>query len=194
MAETRICSIPGCGKPHDSRGYCQAHYNRLRRTGDPLGLNGVPPGTAYADSEAALRSGTDECVFWERAKKPDGRGNIKYQGKYYTPSRLVCILANGKPPELGLEAAHSCGNGHLSCINPRHLRWATPVENADDRIAHGRQVRGVLCQAAKLTEADIPEIRRLVADGLTLAAVASKYGVNRQSIANVRDGKTWSWI
>lgn len=157
-------------------------------------MNGTAPGEAFADIEAALHSDTDECVFWLRAKKPDGRGNIKYQGRFYTPARLVCILAYGAPPAPSLEAAHSCGNGHLSCINPRHLRWATPVENAADREMHGRQVKGSMCHMAKLAERDIPTIRRLLQSGMTLQAIANRYRVNRQSIANVRDRKTWSWI
>lgn len=35
MANSRICSITGCGKPHTARGYCQAHYNRYR-TANPI--------------------------------------------------------------------------------------------------------------------------------------------------------------
>lgn len=31
----RVCSIPGCGQPHNSRGWCSAHYSRWQRGGDP---------------------------------------------------------------------------------------------------------------------------------------------------------------
>ncbi|MDB5612048.1 MAG: hypothetical protein JWP25_8948 [Bradyrhizobium sp.] len=38
MADSPICSIPNCGKPAlNIRGYCNAHYIRWRRHGDPLG-------------------------------------------------------------------------------------------------------------------------------------------------------------
>jgi hypothetical protein len=157
-------------------------------------MNGPAPGDAFADIQAALRSDTDDCFFWQRAKKPDGRGNIKYRGNFYTPARLVCILAHGEPPRPRLEAAHSCGKGHQSCINPRHLRWATPVENAADKEVHGTQVKGSRCPAAKLIESDIPKIRELLSSGLTLRAISARFSVNPQSIANVRDGKTWSWL
>ena len=30
------CSVPGCGKPHQSLGYCNPHAKRLKRYGDPL--------------------------------------------------------------------------------------------------------------------------------------------------------------
>jgi hypothetical protein len=36
MAHNRICSIPDCGKPVKTRGYCPLHYHRLWRHGDPL--------------------------------------------------------------------------------------------------------------------------------------------------------------
>lgn len=38
MAKAKgICSLDGCGKPHHQHGYCQAHFARWRRHGDPLG-------------------------------------------------------------------------------------------------------------------------------------------------------------
>jgi hypothetical protein len=43
MAETRLCSIPGCGKPHRSRGFCDMHYQRFRRNGDPLKVSRIRP-------------------------------------------------------------------------------------------------------------------------------------------------------
>src|SRR5688572_6764808 len=29
------CSVPSCHEPHMSRGYCNTHYARFRRTGSP---------------------------------------------------------------------------------------------------------------------------------------------------------------
>lgn len=32
----RTCSVPGCDRPHYGHGYCNMHWLRWRRTGDPL--------------------------------------------------------------------------------------------------------------------------------------------------------------
>lgn len=36
MTSNMICSIEGCEKPSSKRGYCNAHYIRFRRHGNPL--------------------------------------------------------------------------------------------------------------------------------------------------------------
>jgi HNH endonuclease len=40
MAETRICSIEGCGKNHRAKGLCRHHYRKLIKHGDPLYIIG----------------------------------------------------------------------------------------------------------------------------------------------------------
>lgn len=30
----KTCTVPGCGKPHQARGYCMAHYYQFRRKGE----------------------------------------------------------------------------------------------------------------------------------------------------------------
>lgn len=34
-AGRRLCSIEGCGNPHEARGWCPKHYMRWQRNGDP---------------------------------------------------------------------------------------------------------------------------------------------------------------
>jgi hypothetical protein len=35
---TKLCSIEGCGNPHNASGWCGMHYQRFKRHGDPLGV------------------------------------------------------------------------------------------------------------------------------------------------------------
>lgn len=41
MAHSRVCSIPDCGKSHYAHGWCESHYKRWRRHGDPLAGQGT---------------------------------------------------------------------------------------------------------------------------------------------------------
>ena len=45
----RTCSIEGCGKPHDGRGFCKEHYQQWYRYGDPLARFRARRGTGWTD-------------------------------------------------------------------------------------------------------------------------------------------------
>lgn len=49
MADTRLCSIPGCGNRHVARGWCKMHYQRWRSNGDPLISQHEVPDTCTVD-------------------------------------------------------------------------------------------------------------------------------------------------
>ena len=46
--------------------------------------------------------------------------------------------------------------------------------------------------AAKLTESDVLEIR--AAEGMTQSALATRYGVSRSLVGQIRTGKVWAWL
>lgn len=95
-----------------------------------------------------------------------------------------------RPP--GLECRHLNGKRADNCLT--NLMWGTRTENAQDRVAQGMQVRGSSSPMAKLTEADIPPIRRRLADGLSLTAVAREFGVSRDTIHLIRHGRRWAHV
>lgn len=47
----RLCSIDGCGRAHLARGWCQIHYERWSRNGDPLIGSDVAPSTTEGVTE-----------------------------------------------------------------------------------------------------------------------------------------------
>ncbi|WP_157693435.1 HNH endonuclease [Pseudarthrobacter equi] len=105
---------------------------------------------------------------------------------------LVCEAWHGTRPA-GKHAAHI--NGDAFDNRPSNLRWATPLENGNDRVRHGTTMVGSRNPAAKLTDASVREIRRrLAVGGNTIRALAKEYGVHPSAISQLRDNKTWRHV
>jgi len=191
MAESRICSIPDCGKRVEARGWCVAHYNRWIRHGDPLS-GGISKGEAqrYFRDVVLVYDGND-CLPWPYDRSTAGYGRLKYNGKQKNVSRLVCEVAEGQPPTDRHEAAHSCGNGHIGCVTKRHLSWKTPAENSFDRIRHGTSGAGEKNAGAKLTLFQVEEIRALLGH-MKQRDIADRFGVSAALISKIKHKELWN--
>lgn len=196
MANSRLCSIPECGKPHKGKGYCGAHYYRLLRHGDPMGGRTSPGELLNFIHEVALHHIASDCLTWPFGKSGAGYGQLKVGGKYFVASRYVCELVHGAPPTPDHEAAHSCGKGHEGCIAPGHLSWKTLIENKDDELLHGTRPRGECHGRAKLTEAAVREIISLHSKetNSNLAELAERFSVSRSTISRIHTGRNWAWL
>jgi hypothetical protein len=131
------CKIDGCDKRVVGFGLCMRHYRRFKRYGDPL-AGRVDDGEPERFLAIAAAYRGDECLIWPYGKVGDGYAAIRDGEKKIQVHRRVCEIVHGKPPSPSHLAAHSCGNGHLGCISPNHLRWATHKENMQDRFMHAR--------------------------------------------------------
>lgn len=134
----------------------------------------------------------DGCQLWLGRISNPGYGSFDWNGRQLQASRVALALATGElPPEL--EAAHSCRNRH--CVAPDHLRWATPAENAADKIADDTHVRGERNAWARLNAEQVLEIRSRYAQGVeTYKTLAQEFGVSRAAIRAVVLRWTWSWL
>lgn len=187
-----VCTIEGCEKPHLAKGYCSAHYNRVRKHGDPLRMDRAAHGAPLAFLDCALTGSTEDCVLWPfKSRYKKGYGSVFFRGKLTGAHRAMCILAHGEPPH-GHEAAHSCGT--RLCVNPRHLRWATPIGNAKDKSLHGTDTVGERNPQAKLTEDDVIQIRSMGRAGMSAPEIAAMFPVSRRAIGFVLRGETWRHV
>jgi hypothetical protein len=188
-----ICSH--CGKycRHMVMGLCRAHYNRLRKYGDPdAGRTPQGSGLKYIQ-EVALAYDGDECLTWPFGKGGDGYAQVRVDGKTLGAARYICGLKHGPAPSSEHQAAHSCGRGTEGCVNPSHLSWATPVENQADRLIHGTDCRGQKSPLAKLTAEQVLSIRQM--EGVLPASdVARDFGTTTQNVRLIQKRKRWAWL
>lgn len=116
------------------------------------------------------------CWVWQRAIRDTGYGSISINGKQMLAHRYMYEKLRGPIPD-GMYLDHLCKN--RACVNPEHLEVVTFKEN----IRRGKRV--------KLTEQDIPEIKKLSASGVRQKEIAIKYGVSSCHVSRIINGEKW---
>ena len=117
-------------------------------------------------ARAGLRSRRAHCFAWEHYRGPI--------------------------PE-GLHVLHKCDVP--GCVNPDHLFLGTAADNAADKVAKRRQTRGETAGMARLSEADVREIRAHLSRAWGASRrLAEAYGVSEATISMIRSGKRWRHV
>lgn len=190
----KFCKVSGCERKHYGLGFCSMHYSR-HRSGSLLEAPEIRT-TLSSPAIFLLRTlvvDTDECIYWSFAKTK-GVAVITIDGKSHYAPRLVCEIKNGPPPSSQHVAAHSCGHGHLGCVNWKHMRWATKKENQEDRKLHGTHLVGSQLPHTKLTEENVQSIKSFLARGEKQKDIASRFGVSQGLISAISLKKVWAHI
>lgn len=187
------CKIDVCEEPSRSFGWCVSHYQRWKRSGNPLPPPPVPPITRYWE-QVDTSAGPDECWPWTGCRDKNGYGVFSTGGKHLLATRWGYANRIGPIPEKhGI--LHRCDNP--PCQNDRHWFTGTQRDNNLDKVSKGRQrnVRGVAHYDAKLNDEKVREIRaRYAAGGVTQQELADRYGVSQHAIALVTRRKTWKHV
>lgn len=108
--------------------------------------------------------------------------------KTFTVHKLVLTAFRGAP-EPGMEACHK--NGIKSDASLENLRWDTRKANHADKHLHGTMPRGSSHRFAKLSEAQVREIRR---DPRIGREIARDYGVTANTITRIKSGERWGYL
>jgi len=106
-------------------------HARFKAQGD----KGTTKPTIKEFVESCRHVDQDECIFVPGAQR-DVAAGLTYCGKSISSARFMLLLTQGTPKWQNAFATHKCGNGHLSCVNPKHLKWGDPSTNASDAVAH----------------------------------------------------------
>lgn len=101
---------------------------------------------------------------------------------------VVLTTFVGPCPE-GMQALHRDGDKGNNALS--NLRWGTPKENAEDRIAHGNSGKGEKHPRAKLSETEAQYIRWSKEAPKELAV---RFNITPDHVSAIRAGKTWKHL
>lgn len=180
----QFCTVDGCSQWARVGGLCRRHAKL--RAGKAVRV----PRNARLEflMDVVAKPRVAGCILFPFGTDR-GYATVQFNGRSRGVHAVVCELAHGLRPSSRHHAAHSCAVKR--CVNPRHLRWALPVENARDAIRHGTQARGERQGSAKLTEA---AVRLILSDSRSLQDIAAEYGISKGHVSALRNGHSWSHL
>lgn len=145
----------------------------------------------YLADQLAHGDRSSGCWEWPFNRNTRGYGHLSIGGRMQMVHRLAFEREHGFAPQV---CRHTCDN--RSCFNPAHLLNGTYADNSRDMVERGRSRRGPLQRKAKLTEAEVLEIRRAHAAGEapSISALARQFGHRREAVSSVIARKSWAWL
>lgn len=121
---SKTCTHPGCDREHSCKGYCARHYARKKK-----GIDMDAPWREYRGPKASFWdrvSKGDSCWLWTGALSQAGYGQMRIDKRAHLAHRLSYAWHRGPIPK-GAYIDHTCWTP--TCVNPDHLRVATPGQN-----------------------------------------------------------------
>lgn len=125
------------------------------------------------------------CIVYTGYRDKDGYGRVG--GDERRAHRLAYTELVGPIPD-GMLVCHRCDNP--PCVNPDHLFLGTAKDNMQDKHKKKRNadVRGSRNPASKLTDQQVQVIHALYRDGITMAAIAERFGIGFQNVSLIVRG------
>lgn len=132
---------------------------------------------------------TEACWLWTGSRLPRGYGRFYFKGQAFYAHRLALEVFKGAKVPENMVVMHACDNP--TCCNPDHLSVGTQTDNMRDAASKGRTVNvndwsGTANPKAKLTTAQLEEVKRRLLAGERPADLAREFGVGRARTTMIR--------
>lgn len=194
------CSIEGCNDPVAKMAWCNKHYVRWYRYGDPLftkQIKGDPIASFWqkVNKDGPVHPVVGQCWSWSgMVDKLSGYGYLKNKYVRKSAHRWSWTIHFGEiPGDQGI--LHHCDN--RVCVNPSHLFLGTNVENTADMVSKNRQAKGETQHSAKLTDEIVMYVRSIHVSGhpeYGCKALAKLFEVSRITMRRVLNRETWKHL
>lgn len=165
------------------------------------------PAQVLVDVLAKAERTPSGCLVFTGCRNADGYGKLaeRINGKvvYWQAHRFV-YTRQVEPIPPGMMVCHKCDNP--PCIEISHLFLGSPADNARDKTEKGRTPSGdahafrrrpELVRVggrhhnARLTAAQVLELRKLGAEGRSNRELAVTFGLSVTYVSEVKTGKKW---
>jgi len=134
------------------------------------------------------RSHAKDCWLWQGYTNNHGYGVFSVIGHRTRAHRFAWLASRGEIPA-GMEVCHHCDV--TRCVNPDHLFLGTQRDNHLDSVRKGRKRAWGL---QKLNAEQVREIRRRAALGESQRSVGRAFGVARNTVSQIVNGRTWAHL
>lgn len=140
MSDAPRCAFPHCDREYRAKSYCSVHYSQYR-AGRALTEARPARGAPLADRVEyySMPLTESQCIAWMGYVAPDGYARLSVNGVSREVHRLIFEMGHGEIPS-GAQIDHMCGV--RCCVNPHHLRAASPKQNAWNRKRVSGQASG----------------------------------------------------
>ena len=126
------------------------------------------------------------CVLWLGTVSDFGYGTVTANKRTGQKVHRLAYEAASGPIPSGMHVLHRCDV--RCCINPDHLFLGSNLDNVADKVAKGRQSRGLRTGLAKLTEAEVFKIREFKG---TNRRAAELWGISKSQAHLIMSGGAW---
>ena len=142
------------------------------------------------------KRGPDECWLWTGFVDATGYGQFGHESKSCKPHRVILAEKLGRSLSPEECCMHSCDTP--LCCNPAHLSIGTRGENIVDAHRKRRLSRPprahVLGGSTAFSEDEVTAMRQRRANGEKIVHIAKSLGINRLTVSNIVNRKTWRHV